>query len=61
MRIGIDIGSTTFKAALINENGKLKCVIPKEAKDKVIHFILRVTDDGTPSLTSYRRVILSCK
>lgn len=46
---------------LINENGKLKCVIPKEAKDKVIHFILRVTDDGTPSLTSYRRVILSCK
>jgi hypothetical protein len=46
---------------LINENGKLKCVIPKEAKGKVIHFILRVTDDGTPSLTSYRRVILSCK
>jgi hypothetical protein len=32
--------------------------IPAGARGKTIHVILEVTDDGTPSLTSFRRVIL---
>lgn len=37
-----------------------KVVIPYDAKGKTIHLILRVTDNGQPSLTSYRRIILEC-
>jgi hypothetical protein len=33
----------------------------KSCRDGVAHLILAVTDDGTPALTSYRRVILSVK
>ena len=32
--------------------------VPADALDKTIHIILQVTDDGDPSLTRYRRVIL---
>ena len=35
--------------------------IPVEAKGKTIHLILRVTDNGSPALTSYRRVVLNCQ
>lgn len=27
---------------------------------KTIHIVLSVTDDGTPSLTRYRRVVIEC-
>jgi hypothetical protein len=33
--------------------------VPKEAAGRTIHVILEVTDDGEPSLTAYRRVILN--
>ncbi|MCL4792969.1 MAG: DUF1593 domain-containing protein [Bryobacteraceae bacterium] len=32
---------------------------PKVAKPETVHFILAVTDDGTPPLTRYRRVIVT--
>lgn len=32
--------------------------IPNEASGRTIHVILAITDDGTPPLTAYRRVIL---
>jgi hypothetical protein len=32
--------------------------VPKEASGRTLHVILEVTDDGTPPLTAYRRVIL---
>jgi len=35
-----------------------RITVPKNAKGKTIHVILEVTDDGTPSLRSYRRIIL---
>ena len=35
--------------------------IPSDAKGKDIHLILRVTDDGVPALTSYRRIVIGVK
>ena len=40
---------------------KISIPIPIEAKGKNIHLILRVSDNGVPSLTAYRRIILECK
>ena len=36
-------------------------MIPNDAKGKTIHIVLKVTDNGTPSLTSYRRIVLECR
>lgn len=36
-----------------------KIAIPEDADGKSIHIILEVTDDGTPALTSYRRIVVS--
>ena len=33
--------------------------VPTDLGDRTIHVILEVTDDGTPALTSYRRVIIT--
>ena len=46
---------------LKSDSSVLKLRIPMDAKDKTIHLILRVTDNGTPSLTSYRRILLNCR
>lgn len=35
-----------------------KIHIPADAKGKTIHIILEVTDDGTPILKSYRRIVI---
>ncbi len=43
------------------EQSKVDIAVPLEAKGKSIHLILRITDNGQPILTSYRRVILECK
>lgn len=40
---------------------KLGIFVPFDAKGKTIHLVLRVTDDGNPALTSYRRVVLECR
>ena len=42
-----------------NGTGQRATIVPKAAG--VAHIILAVEDDGTPSLTSYRRVILNIK
>jgi hypothetical protein len=36
-----------------------KITIPEDADGKSIQIILEVTDDGTPALTSYRRIVVS--
>ena len=33
--------------------------VPKDAAGKTIHVVLQVTDDGTPPLTRYRRIVVS--
>lgn len=37
---------------------KAKVKIPKDAAGNTIHIICKVTDDGTPSLSGYKRVII---
>ena len=34
-------------------------VAPKVSKPETLHFILAVTDKGTPALTRYKRVIVT--
>lgn len=36
-------------------------MIPDDAKGKTVHIVLKVTDNGKPSLTSYRRIVLECR
>ena len=54
---------SSFKSKLEFDKGqsKISIAVPMEAKEKNIHLILRITDNGQPALTSYRRVILECK
>ena len=40
---------------------KLHFTVPADAVGKTIHIICEVTDDGTPQLTSYRRIIIEAK
>ena len=40
---------------------KLHFTVPADAVGKTIHVICEVTDDGTPQLTSYRRIIIEVK
>jgi hypothetical protein len=37
----------------------LPVTAPKVDKPETLHFILQVTDKGTPSLTRYKRVIVT--
>ncbi|WP_145386530.1 nucleoside hydrolase-like domain-containing protein [Stieleria neptunia] len=38
-----------------------KCVVPKDAAGKTVHVLLVVSDDGTPTLTRYRRLVVTCQ
>lgn len=38
-----------------------RITVPEDASGKTIHLILKVTDNGTPALTTYRRVVLEIK
>lgn len=40
------------------DSPKVQCSIPKEAKGSELHLILRIKDNGSPNLSSYRRIIL---
>ena len=54
---------STFDGNLevISDGEIMELTVPVEAAGKSIHIILRVTDNGSPSLTSYRRIILECR
>ena len=39
-------------------NQKAILTLPKDAVGKTVHVILEVSDDGTPSLTTYRRIVV---
>lgn len=49
-------GKTTIDNA---EMSKAALRVPKDAGGKTIHVILEVTDRGSPSLTAYRRIVVS--
>lgn len=44
-----------------NTTSKATLQIPQDASGKTIHVILEVSDNGTPSLLAYRRVIINVK
>ena len=59
-----------FNGSLGSYNGPLDILpskpvqtimIPDDAGGKTIHIVLKVTDNGKPSLTSYRRIVLECR
>ena len=53
-------GTWEGSVAIRNTDSEIaEVTVPKDASGKVIHIICEVTDSGTPSLTSYRRVILN--
>jgi hypothetical protein len=52
----------SYVGNVLPENGEspvLKVKVPDDLGDKTIHLILEVHDNGTPSLVSYRRLIIS--
>lgn len=53
---------STGKVKIENTDSK-DCVvkIPENSYGSVVHIILEVTDNGSPSLTSYRRIIITVK
>ncbi len=57
------VGTYPDKITISNENTtQAKILIPKNATSgQTIHIILEVTDDGSPSLTTYQRVVVTVK
>lgn len=55
--------STVFPSGKLEnvKSSRATLLIPKDAPAGDWHIILEVTDDGTPALTSYRRVIVTVK
>lgn len=54
----------TYSGDLIIENSNTtitSLVVPKDASGKVLHVLLVLSDDGTPSLTRYRRLVIHCQ
>lgn len=52
---------STYKGKVTVKGEKLPVchvTVPHDASGKTIHLILEVTDDGTPSLTAYKRIVL---
>ena len=52
---------STYKDKVAVKSGKLPLchvAVPHDASGKTIHLILEVTDDGTPNLTAYKRIVL---
>ena len=57
-----DAGACPQSINISNTNASLATVeIPADAAGKSFHVICEVTDDGTPNLTSYRRIIFQPK
>lgn len=55
--IGTFHGSVSFDSSAPS----LSFVVPEDAAGKTIHFILRVSDSGSPSLAAYRRIVVNVR
>ena len=56
-----EAGTYGKETSIQNANAdQAELTIPADAAGKTIHVILTVRDDGQPTLTRYRRVVLSC-
>jgi hypothetical protein len=57
-----EAGSYRGEAAITGADSRdARVDIPAEAAGKTIHVVLAVTDQGTPPLTRYRRVVIACE
>jgi hypothetical protein len=58
-----EVGTYPGKISISNANTEqVKIIIPKDAiSGQTNHVILEVTDDGSPPITAYRRVIITVK
>lgn len=61
--LSLPVGSYPGQVALSNATtARAELLVPKDALDgQTIHVILEATDDGSPSLTRYQRVIIMVK
>jgi len=48
-------GTVTIEKSSVS---KCKVLVPSDASGKTIHLILEITDNGTPALTAYRRIVI---
>jgi hypothetical protein len=54
-----EAGTFTGEVQLSSEGGEVTTLIsPSVTQPQTIHVILRLTDNGVPALTSYRRAII---
>jgi hypothetical protein len=52
---------STYRGTIVIDGctaSKCKVHVPSEASGKIIHIILEITDNGIPSLTVYRRIVI---
>lgn len=57
-----EAGTYKGKVTIQNDNSdKITIDIPSDSAGKTIHIICEVTDNGEPTLTSYRRIIITSK
>ncbi|MBD8491344.1 DUF1593 domain-containing protein [Echinicola sp. CAU 1574] len=49
-------GTVTIEKSSVS---KCKVLVPSDALGKTIHLILEITDNGTPALTAYRRIVIN--
>ncbi len=59
----LQVGTYPGKISIMNVNSaQAKALIPKDAvSGQTIHVILEATDNGSPALTSYQRIIITVK
>lgn len=56
------VGSYTGKVEIINPTSlQARVAIPKDAAGQTIHIVLEATDNGTPALTRYQRVVVNVR
>ena len=57
-----EAGTYKEKVTIQNDNSdRIKFDIPSDSAGKTIHVVCEVTDNGEPTLTSYRRIIITSK
>ena len=54
-------GNYKGKLHFTDNQSTLLLDIPHDAQNCTLHLILRVTDNGTPALTSYRRIVVKVR
>jgi len=53
---GTYLGHITIEES---SSSQCKILVPSDASGKTIHLILQITDNGTPALTAYRRIVIN--